>query len=81
MTKKPDDAQADAERRAFNAMNAQPPELPKHVPMELPERIELRDLFAAAALSGLIAPGDNQNKQELCKMAFRYADAMLLARK
>lgn len=45
---------------------------------------ELRDKFAAAALTGLISlnhPGPNQQfPQELCERAYRWADAVLRVR-
>ena len=43
--------------------------------------LTLRDYFAAAALTGLIAKGDNDSRAVDIDQAFWYADHMLEARK
>jgi hypothetical protein len=43
--------------------------------------LTLRDYFAAAALTGLLAKGDNDNRGADIAQAFWYADHMLEARK
>ena len=50
MATKPSDAQEEAERRAFNAMNARPPEKSDKIGAEA-----LRDRFAIAIVQGLYA--------------------------
>lgn len=49
---------------------------------QLPEQKTLRDEFAMAALTGLIANPQNMNAlKQNAEAAYRYADAMLEARK
>lgn len=36
-----------------------------------------RDMFAAAALTGLIANGRGHSQQGACRLAFEFADTML----
>jgi hypothetical protein len=45
--------------------------------------IELRDYFAAAALTGILANKEGYDRSYIfaCEEAYQYADEMLLARK
>lgn len=52
-------------------------------PNDCNEGMDLRDYFAAKALQGMFAGGDTEHldKSEISEWAFKYADAMMEARK
>lgn len=50
------------------------------VPTNAPEQPTLRDRFAMAALTGLLAD-PNEDGKDVAKRAYGFADAMLEARK
>jgi hypothetical protein len=58
-------------------------EAEQSIPSRGSHGVELRDMFAAAALAGLIARVPNEKlipADKLCPLAFNWADEMLRAR-
>ena len=68
--------------KAFDAPSAIPSPLEAIERARKQARAELRDRFAMAALTGLLAAGDAHayNRAEMAAEAWRQADAMLKAR-
>jgi hypothetical protein len=48
--------------------------------MEYMTNEEMRDVFAALAMQGLVARGDAGNEYQIASWAYRVADAMLKER-
>jgi hypothetical protein len=57
-----------------------PPNNPDAFPTSFGRGMTLRDHFAAAALTGLMANGTEDEMAERAKWAYQQADAMLAAR-
>jgi hypothetical protein len=66
-----------------NIMNEVGYHRPVTIPISMTETLTLRDQFAMAALTGFMGSGDcaTGNHDAAARLAYRFADAMLEARK